>query len=331
MFSQHAIVLVQQVRHNLSLNDCFIKIPKVKGKTGKGHYWRIDPNAKNQFNDSTIRRRPRGYRAIIQASKLNCPQTSTNDASNCAYPTGYFNANQSYFQPSSYSAPDEYPNNQHDANSSQHANSSLHANNGQKLFYLPSSFASDQNGATEQSAPIAISSTVHQLDQPDGQIDQSDQVSSTFDAGPDRRTGAQSSFYSTPSNCGQGTRKPFELNNSILLQQDQLHTSIYSTNQATTSSSCFTATPVYPPASLPVDTTKYAHPKTGYPAYGLPVDPKISYQMTNYPELAYPDAKQQLNLMYLNANATCYADRAYPFHGSSPSKEEAIDSGECRF
>jgi hypothetical protein len=40
-------------------------VPKVKGKAGsKGHYWKIDPDAKNQFTDSTIRRRPRGYRSI---------------------------------------------------------------------------------------------------------------------------------------------------------------------------------------------------------------------------------------------------------------------------
>lgn len=326
-------------------------MPKVKGKTGKGHYWRIDPNAKNQFNDSTIRRRPRGYRAIIQASKLNGTQTSTNDessfakqhsASACTYPpTGYFNPG--YFQPSSYSVPNDQSNNQQGHPNSQHSNNqhlhnSQHPSNDQKLFYLPSF---EQNGATEQSAPMsvntssAISSTVHQLDQPNDRklpefnlsppLDQSDQVSSTFDVGPDRRTGAQSGFYST--SCG--TSKPFELN-SALLQQDQLNTSVYQTNQVTTSP-CFSSpsdfTSIYPPASLPVDTTnKSNYSRTGYPAYALPME-KTSY--SNYSEIAYPDAKQ-LNLMYLNANSTNYMDRAYPFHGSSSTKEE-INSTECRF
>lgn len=40
-------------------------MPKLKGKTGKGHFWKLDPNARNQFNESTVRRRPRGYKSII--------------------------------------------------------------------------------------------------------------------------------------------------------------------------------------------------------------------------------------------------------------------------
>lgn len=98
------------IRHNLSLNDCFVKVPKVKGKIGKGHFWRIDPNAKSQFNENTIRRRPRGYRTIhnkqneslnsnsIKIHHLNNENVNyTNEQSTILYQTdasNYFNTNQ---------------------------------------------------------------------------------------------------------------------------------------------------------------------------------------------------------------------------------------------
>ncbi len=51
------------VRHNLSLNECFKKLPKECGKPGKGHYWTIDASAEYMFEDETsLRRRPRGFR-----------------------------------------------------------------------------------------------------------------------------------------------------------------------------------------------------------------------------------------------------------------------------
>ena len=50
------------VRHNLSLNECFLKLPKAMGKPGKGHYWTIDPNCEFMFEEGSFRRRPRGFR-----------------------------------------------------------------------------------------------------------------------------------------------------------------------------------------------------------------------------------------------------------------------------
>lgn len=55
------------VRHNLSLNECFIKLPKAMGKPGKGHYWTIDPNCEFMFEEGSFRRRPRGFRRKCQA------------------------------------------------------------------------------------------------------------------------------------------------------------------------------------------------------------------------------------------------------------------------
>ena len=48
------------LRHNLSFNDCFIKIPRRPDRPGKGAYWTLHPKAIQMFeNGSLLRRRKR--------------------------------------------------------------------------------------------------------------------------------------------------------------------------------------------------------------------------------------------------------------------------------
>lgn len=65
------------VRHNLSLNECFIKLPKGIGRPGKGHYWTIDPQCEYMFEEGSYRRRPRGFRRKCNLKSYSTPTPYT--------------------------------------------------------------------------------------------------------------------------------------------------------------------------------------------------------------------------------------------------------------
>ncbi|KAM9343918.1 forkhead domain-containing protein [Pholidichthys leucotaenia] len=47
------------VRHNLSLNECFLKVPRDAGGDRKGNYWMLDPAFEDMFDQGNYRRRRR--------------------------------------------------------------------------------------------------------------------------------------------------------------------------------------------------------------------------------------------------------------------------------
>ncbi|XP_006629841.2 forkhead box protein E1 isoform X1 [Lepisosteus oculatus] len=83
------------IRHNLTLNDCFIKIPREPGRPGKGNYWALDPNAEDMFESgSFLRRRKRfkrcdltTYPTYVHESSVFAPMQVTRSAyANSMYP-----------------------------------------------------------------------------------------------------------------------------------------------------------------------------------------------------------------------------------------------------
>ena len=50
------------IRHNLTLNDCFVKLPRDAQDETKAHYWTIDPASESMFEDGSFRRRRKRFK-----------------------------------------------------------------------------------------------------------------------------------------------------------------------------------------------------------------------------------------------------------------------------
>ncbi|XP_011813611.1 PREDICTED: forkhead box protein L2, partial [Colobus angolensis palliatus] len=77
------------IRHNLSLNECFIKVPREGGGERKGNYWTLDPACEDMFEKGNYRRRRRMKRPFrpppahfhpLHAGADGCEDAGTRDA-----------------------------------------------------------------------------------------------------------------------------------------------------------------------------------------------------------------------------------------------------------
>lgn len=74
------------IRHNLSLHECFMKLPAKGGKNGKSHFWVLDPNHEVMFEEGNYRRRRRRPVKRVSYSPANHYYPG---AAYSRYPYGY--------------------------------------------------------------------------------------------------------------------------------------------------------------------------------------------------------------------------------------------------
>ncbi|XP_030060661.1 forkhead box protein I2 [Microcaecilia unicolor] len=62
------------IRHNLSLNDCFKKVPRDENDPGKGNYWTLDANCEKMFDNGNFRRKRKRRSESVGASASKANQ-----------------------------------------------------------------------------------------------------------------------------------------------------------------------------------------------------------------------------------------------------------------
>lgn len=50
------------IRHSLSFNDCFVKVPRTPDRPGKGSYWTLHPDSGNMFENGCYLRRQKRFK-----------------------------------------------------------------------------------------------------------------------------------------------------------------------------------------------------------------------------------------------------------------------------
>ncbi|XP_034771171.2 forkhead box protein A2-like [Acipenser ruthenus] len=64
------------IRHSLSFNDCFVRVPRSPEAPGKGSYWALHPDSGNMFENGCYMRRQKRFRCQKQERKTPEPSSA---------------------------------------------------------------------------------------------------------------------------------------------------------------------------------------------------------------------------------------------------------------
>ncbi|XP_006762380.1 PREDICTED: forkhead box protein B1 [Myotis davidii] len=78
------------LRHNLSFNDCFIKIPRRPDQPGKGSFWALHPSCGDMFENGSFLRRRKRFK-VLKSDHLTLPQmpAAAYNLGGVAQPSGF--------------------------------------------------------------------------------------------------------------------------------------------------------------------------------------------------------------------------------------------------
>ena len=79
------------IRHSLSFNDCFLKVPRTPDKPGKGSFWTLHPDSGNMFENGCFLRRQKRFKCEKKDNTRQAKSGSTTSASS----NGSLNSNKS--------------------------------------------------------------------------------------------------------------------------------------------------------------------------------------------------------------------------------------------
>ncbi|CAF0840552.1 unnamed protein product [Brachionus calyciflorus] len=71
------------IRHSLSFNDCFIKVPRSPDRPGKGSYWTLHPESGNMFENGCYLRRQKRFKCIKKDGIRGGPRNLDESDPNC--------------------------------------------------------------------------------------------------------------------------------------------------------------------------------------------------------------------------------------------------------